>query len=70
MTKFPFAHDGRVYAVADDEYQIVYYARDGKKFKRIRRILTSNWRHTKEQEIDDDHFWMVVACIERRQRNA
>uniref|UniRef100_A0A6H1ZX28 Uncharacterized protein n=1 Tax=viral metagenome TaxID=1070528 RepID=A0A6H1ZX28_9ZZZZ len=63
--EFPFPHQGPVSIVADDRFEVAYYARDYLKFKRVREIGTQTWQDTIEQEIDQDHFWMVRACIER-----
>jgi len=64
MRKFPFAHDNRIHLVADDRFQVAYYARGGGKYKRVRDTTRQEWRDTIEQEVDSDSFWMVVACIE------
>lgn len=66
MTKYPFEHDGPVFVLHTETHNIFYYARDGKKFKRTRRANEEDWKFTTEQEIDNDTFWMVVACIERK----
>lgn len=63
-SRFPFPHQGRVFVVADDRFEVAYYARDYCKFKRIREIACQTWQETVEQEIDQDHFWMVAACVE------
>lgn len=65
MPLFPFPHDARVYIVADDYYEVAYYSRGNRKYKRIRRLGQQTWQQTGEQQIDHDHFWMVAACIER-----
>jgi hypothetical protein len=70
MPKYPFEHDGPVFILGDDNSETAYYARDGKKYKRICQPLWKGWEHTREQEIDPDTWWMVVACIERKPRYA
>ena len=65
MPTYPFPHDARVYVVADNRFEVAYYARGYQKYKRVREIAYQMWSETVEQEIDHDHFWMVVACIER-----
>jgi len=65
MPKYPFPHTGPVYTVLSDTHEIVYYAREGKKFRRIRRVNEPDWDYTTEQEVDNDTFWMVIACVER-----
>jgi hypothetical protein len=64
VSQFPFAHDNRVHIVADDRFEVAYYARDGLKYKRVRDVERQTWEDTIEQEIDSDSFWMIVACIE------
>lgn len=63
--QFPFPHDAHVYVVADDRFEVAYYARGYCKFKRVREIAHQTWQDTVEHEIDQGHFWMVCACIER-----
>lgn len=58
--------DTRVHIVADGNFEIAYYSRDGKKYRRVRDCDFQQWEDTVEQEISDDTFWMTVACIERR----
>ena len=70
MKKYPFLHNGHVYIVEDDKYQVAYYVRDRLKYKRIRSIASQEWENTIEQSICNDIFWMVVACIERKGRHA
>lgn len=65
MTSFPFSYDTRVYVIADEHFEVAYYAHNGRKYKRTRAIGLQDWSEAKEEEIDRDHFWMVVACIER-----
>jgi len=64
-SRFPFPHQGRVFVIADDRFEVAYYARDYCKFKRVRELGSQTWQETIEQEITQDHFWMVAACIER-----
>lgn len=70
MPKYPFEHDGPVFLLSDDNSETAYYSRNGRKYKRICLPLWKGWQRTTEQEIDNDTFWMVVACIERRKRRA
>lgn len=63
--RFPFPYDLKVYVIADDNYEVAYYSLSYLKYKRVRHIGYQTWEETTEQEIDTDHFWMVVACIER-----
>lgn len=63
--QFPFPHDGYVYVLSDDRFEVAYYSRGYRKFKRVREIGLQNWNDTLEQEIDRDLFWFVVACVER-----
>lgn len=63
--RFPFPHQGPVFVIADDRFEVAYYARDYCKFKRVREIGQQTWQETAEQEIDRDHFWMIAACVER-----
>lgn len=65
MPSFPFPHDQRVFIVADDRFEVAYYARGYQKYKRVRELGLQSWLDVPEQEIDHDHFWMVAACIER-----
>ena len=62
---YPFPQQGRIYVVADDRFEVAYYSHDSRKCKRVRELGLQAWSDTIEQEIDADHFWMVVACIER-----
>ena len=68
MSSFPFPHDLQVHVIADDRFEVAYYARDKKKYKRIRKIGTQTWQDTIEQEVDSGLFYFVVACIERRKK--
>ncbi len=61
----PFPHQGRFFIIADDRFEVAYYARDYMKYKRVRQLGLQTWEDAVEQEIDNDHFWMVVACVER-----
>lgn len=65
MSSFPFPHDARVFVIADDRFEVAYYAHGHLKFKRVREIGLQTWLDVPEQEIDGDHFWMAVACLER-----
>lgn len=62
---YSFPHQGRVYVIADDLCEVAYYACGYMKYKRVRQLGLQTWEEAIEQEIDSDHFWMVVACIER-----
>ena len=66
MSVLPFPHDGPMSMVSDDRFTVAYYARDGKKYKRVKELGKQAWKDTVEQEITAGHFYMVVACIERR----
>lgn len=68
MPQYPFPHDLKVCVVADDRFEIALYAHDGKKYRRVREIANQTWHDTQAQEITSDHFYMLVACIERRKR--
>jgi hypothetical protein len=70
VSQFPFRHDGRVYLAVGDEQVTAYYSRNKRKYKRVKLLGHQYWENTTEQAIDDDHFWMVVACIERKPRYA
>ena len=70
MTEYTFAHDGPMYVISDDQFEVVYYSRDKRKFKRIRKIGKQAWEETIEQEVADGVFWMIVACAERSSRRA
>lgn len=70
MGRFTFKHDGRVYLIADDIWESVYYSRDGRKYKRAKRVGSDRWENAHEEAITDDHFWMIAACIERKPRHA
>lgn len=65
MNEYPFAHSGPAYMVYDHDFEIVYYSKLGKKYRRVRNITTQEWDDTTEQEVDNETFWMVIACIER-----
>lgn len=65
MTKYPFIHNGPVYIVSDHEFEIAYYSCLGKKYRRVRDTSSQFWKDTRAIEIDNDTFWMVVACAER-----
>lgn len=65
MSSLPFPHDGPMFVVSDTRFAVAYYARDGKKYKRIKELDRQAWKDTTEQEIDADHFWMIAACTER-----
>lgn len=62
---FPFPHDTPVHIVADDNFEVAYYARGYLKYKRVRQIASQGWQDTIEQQVDLDEFWLVVACIEK-----
>lgn len=64
MSSFPFPHDAQVFVIADERFEVAYYARDCCKYKRVREFGLQTWLDVPEQEISPDHFWMVVACIE------
>lgn len=70
MSQYPFKHDGPVFEILDDDYDVVYYARDGKKYKRVRHFLNQTWEETTEIPVPSDVWWMTVACIERKARHA
>lgn len=70
MIKYPFSHNGPVFTVSDDDFEVAYYSRDGHKYKRIRRPQFESFDEVNEQEINHDVFWMVIACIERSRRHA
>jgi hypothetical protein len=70
MTRFQFRHDGPVYLAVGDTFETAYYSRDKRKYKRTKRIGNDRWEHAHEETISDDHFWMMVACIERKPRHA
>ena len=70
MSKYTFAHDGPVYLISDDRFEVVYYSRDKRTFKRVRRIGRQAWEETIEQKVAGGVFWMMVACAERSSRHA
>lgn len=70
MSRYPFSHNGPVYIVYDHRFEIAYYSRLGKKYRRHRDTSCQTWEQTREQEIDKDTFWMVVACAEMGGRHA
>lgn len=65
MPQFPFPHDGPVYTVSDERFEVAYYSLCHVKFKRVREHGKQSWLQVEPQEIDADHFWMVAACTER-----
>lgn len=65
MEHYTFAHKGPVYIVRNHCFEIAYYSHLGKKYRRIRDIDFDTWEETKAVEVDNDTFWMVVACVER-----
>lgn len=71
MVSYPFPHDGPVYVVGDEAQEIAYYSLNDQKYKRVRLCGIQNWLETKHIPIDDDHFFMVIAClqVERTHRN-
>lgn len=70
MTEYTFAHDGPVYLISDDHFEVAYYSRDKRKFKRIRKITSCGWKDTIELEVADGVFWMIVACVEKSSHHA
>lgn len=70
MRTYPFAHDGPVYIVCDHDFEIAYYSRLGKKYRRVRKVIADIWEDTTEEEVDNLTFWVVVACAEMRRRHA
>lgn len=66
MSQDPFPHDGPIYIVADDRFEVAYYSRGYCKFKRVRELGLQTWQETTPIEIGADQFFMVIACIERR----
>lgn len=68
MPQYPFPYDLQVHVIADDRFEVAYYAYNKKKYKRIREIATQTWQDTEAQEVDSGLFFFVVACIERRKR--
>jgi hypothetical protein len=70
MSRFTFKHDSKVYLAVGDKFETAYYSRDKRKYKRTKRIGLDRWEHAPEIPVTDDHFWMVVACIERKPRYA
>ena len=64
-SQYPFPHRGPVFVIADDRFEVAYYARAYCKYKRVRELGIQDWSDAPEQEIDHDHFLMVIACIER-----
>lgn len=66
MTEYPFPHNGPVYVIYDRQFEIAYYARDGKKRRRIRNTEKQTWHKTREETIDNDAFWCVVKLVEMR----
>jgi hypothetical protein len=66
MPRVPFPHDGPIRIVADDNFEVAYYALGWQKYKRIRQLGIQTWQETIPQEITRDEFWMVAACIERK----
>lgn len=63
--QFSFPYQGRVLVAGDDRFEIAYYARGYCKYKRTRELGVQTWEETVEVEIDQDHFMMIAACIER-----
>ncbi len=70
MPQFTFPHNGPVYMIYDDHFEIAYYAREGKKYRRVRNIERQPWRETAEREVDNETFWMVIRMVELRGRYA
>lgn len=70
MSEYTFAHDGPVYVSKHNDFDVAYYARDGKKYKRWRYVPGGQWNDANEQEITDDMFWMAIACIEWKAKHA
>jgi hypothetical protein len=67
-SEFPFPYDVQVHVVAGDRFEVALYARDKKKYRRVRELGIQSWQDAPEQEITADHFYMLVACIQRRKR--
>lgn len=65
---YNFEHDSPVYLIYDGVYEVAYYARNYRKFKRVREVARQEWTDTTEQQVDSDVFWMIVACIQRRKK--
>lgn len=70
MPKYPFKHDGPVYLVQDDDFEIAYYSRNKRKLRRVRKKPNETWAMTVEREIDNETFWMVIALVEMRGHHA
>lgn len=65
MPRYPFPHDLDVYTLNDGIFEIVYYAHEGRKYKRFRNLNTQGWHDTEPIPLSDEEFWMIVACVER-----
>lgn len=70
MPTYPFAHNGPVYVIYDRKFEIAYYSRLGKKYRRLCDIEQQAWPQTKEMEVDNDTFWTVVKFVEMRNYHA
>jgi hypothetical protein len=65
MPQYPFPHHGPVYTIYDHEFEVAYYVRNRKKYRRVRHAPTQKWEDVPEHLIDNDTFWCGVAIAER-----
>lgn len=70
MPEYPFEHKGPVHLASTDNYEHAYYYRDGKFYTCYRQAPLWRWEIGAEKEIEQDIFWMTVACIERKPHHA
>ena len=70
MKEHTFVYDGPMYMISDDQFEVIYYSRDKRKFKRVREIGKQAWEETIEQEVAGGVFWMIVAYVEKSSHHA
>lgn len=54
--------------VSDERFEVALFTRDGKKYRAVRELDKQTWRQAKVEEITSDHFYMIVACVQRRKK--
>jgi len=70
MSPFDLPHDGPIHIIADDRFEVAFYAHDGKKYRAWRELGLQTWKEARIEEISADSFYMLVACVQRRKWGA
>lgn len=68
MSSFNLPSEGPVYFIHDDRFEVALYSHDGKKYRAVRELSGQTWEEAEKKEITSEHFYMLVACVERRKK--